>query len=498
MKLKAVVASLVALGLSGPAWAIQPFFLDPSYQMDVMRYQVNKLDRILDRNQPGSFDQPCGWTCRVNFSGWMNTDAYFANRPPVFWQFNPAFNPEEAIDPTSTPPNVLTLPTSGRASDLLLNNANLFVDARVNNWVTANMSMVHSGLSGIPGSTGPYNIANSLFVNHPLHRTLLDTAYATIGNFQASPLYFRIGKEYIPFGNYDPYGFVTAENPTQLLTEITAPAAQLGFVIPSGLYGSLYTLAGLPKISDAGTTRRIQNGGADLGWGWKWRDCGRFDINTGYIANIADSNFLSSYYLNSLVEGTTVPGLPNTKVPAWNVNADMAFGPFDVNGHYVAATRGLANPFFLSGNSSPGNPVLESPPENLGKPTAWGLEAGLTFPVMAHQSRFALGYQKTTHLATFLPQRRIYADYMVNLAKWFDIGIAVFQNKDYGFGEGAITSTAQPPAGGGGDDGGGEDDGGGNNAAAASTPTPIGTVIHMGATGNKSTVGQLRFSIKFA
>lgn len=473
MKLKAIVASLVTLGLSGPVLAMQPYMMDTSYQTDLMRYQVNKVDMILDRNQPGRFDQPCGWTCRINVSGWINTDVYLGNKPPVFWAFNPAFNPFLPINPDSVPPNTLTIPTSGRASDLLLNNANLFVDARVNNWVTANMSVVYSSVSSIPGSTGPYQIANSFFLYHPLNRTAIDTAYATIGNFMASPIYFRVGKEYIPFGAYDPYGFVTQENPTQLFTEITATVAQLGFVAMNGLYGSLYTFAGNPKISDGGSTRRIQNGGVDLGWGHS-RCHSKFNINAGYIANIADSNFLSSYYMNSLIEGTTVPGLPDKKVPAWNVNADVAFGPFDANGHFVRTTSSLANPFFLSGNSSPGFQVLDNPPAQLGKPTVWGLEAGLTFPVAAHQSRFAIGYQKTTHLATFLPEQRIYVDYMVNLAKWFDLGIAVFQDRDYDEGEGVIitdSTTGTPPA---------------------------GTIIRQGATNNKATVGQLRASIKFA
>jgi hypothetical protein len=284
-----------------------------------------------------------------------------------------------------------------------------------------------------------------------------------------------VGKEYIPFGAYDPYGFVTQENPTQLFTEITATAAQLGFIVPNGLYGSLYTFAGNPKISDGGSTRRIQNGGADLGWGWRWFNS-KFNLNAGYIANIADSNFLSSYYLNQIVEGTTVPGLPNTKVPAWNVNANVTFGPFDANGHYIQTTRSLANPFFLSGSTSPSFPVaIPAAQTQLGKPTVWGLEAGLTFPVAAHQSRVAIGYQKTTHLATFLPQRRIYADYMVNVAKWFDLGIAVFQNRDYNVGEGAIIIPG--------------------TAGTAVIPP---RTIHAGATGNKSTVGQLRASIKFA
>ena len=462
MKLKTIVASLVALGLSAPVLAAPPYMMDTSYQLDVMRDQMNKVDMILDQNQPGGFDQPCGWTCRINLSGWINTDAYLANRPPVFLTFNPAFNPGI---PVASPDNLVMIPSTGRASDLLLNNANLFVDARVNNWVTAMMSLVYSSLTGVAGSTGPYNIANSLFVYHPINRTNLDTAYATIGNFQASPIYLRVGKAYVPFGQYDPYAFVQSENPTQLFTEINQTVAQLGFILPGGFYGSAYTFAGNPKFSDGGSSRRIQNGGVDLGYGWKWWNS-KINLDAGWIANIADSNFLSSYYLNSLVEGASVPGLPNQKVPAWDVNADLTFGPFDVNGHYVSTTRSLANPVFLNG-FTPTIPPVAVTPGFLGKPNVWGLEAGLTFPVKAHQSRVALGWQQTTHLATFLPKKRIYIDYLVNMAKWFDMGIAVVQDRDYSVGEGAITDTA-------------------------------GALVHAGATNGKSTFGQLRASIKFA
>lgn len=462
MKLKTIVASLVALGLSGPVLAAQSYYVDTSYQLDVLRDQVNKLDIVLDQNQPGGFDQPCGWTCRINVSGWINTDAYIANRPPVFWNFNPLFNNGLLIDPD----NFALLPTSGRASDLLINNANLFIDARVNNWVTAMVSLIYTSLTGVPDSTGPYNISNSLFVYTPVNRTNLDTAYATIGNFQASPVYFRVGKEYVPFGQYDPYAFVQSENPTQLISAINQTTAQLGFVVPSGLYGSVYTFAGNPKLSDGGSTRRIQNGGIDLGYVWKVFNS-RLNVDAGYIGNIADSNFLSSFYLNQIIEGTEVPGLPNQKTPAWNVNADIQFGPFDANGHYIATTRDLANPIFLSGTTTPTG-FQDVDPAFLGKPDVWGLEAGLTFPVAAHQSRLAIGWQQTTHLATFLPRKRFYIDYLVNVAKWFDIGLAVFQDRDYNVGEGALLDA------------------------------DTADIVHLGATGNKSTAGQLRASIKFA
>ena len=464
MKLHAIVVSMLTLGFSVPVLAVNvyedAYNIDASYQMEVMRDQANKEDILLDQNQPGGFDQPCGWTCRLNVSGWINVDAYLANKPPVFLMLNPLVAPVPA--PAVAP---LILPTGGgRASDLLLNNANLFFDARVNNWVTANASLVYSSLTAVPVSQGFYGIADSLFVYHSIPSgsvatRSIDTAYATIGNFQASAIYFRVGKEYVPFGQYDPYAFVQSENPTQLITEINAATAQLGFIANNGFYGSAYTFAGNPRLVDGGSTRRIQNGGVDLGYNFQSFN-NKFNVDAGYIANIADSNFLSSYYMNSLIEsfGLFPAGLPNQKTPAWNVNADVQFGPFDANGHYIAATRNLFNPIGLS--------EFDDTPLSLGKSKVWGLEAGFTFPINSHQSRMAIGYQQTSNLAIFLPKRRIYADCMVNLAKWFDMGIAVFQDRDYSQGEGTMTM---------------------ENAT-----------LSTGTTGAKSTVGQLRASIKFA
>ncbi len=473
MKLKTIVASLVTLGLSGSVLAAQAMMLDTSYQTDVMRDQVNKVEMVLNQNQPGGFDQACGWTCRINISGWMNTDAYLASRPPILWTVNPNFIPQLPIHPRSAIPNPIIKSVSNQTSDLFLNNANLFVDARVNNWVTAAMSVVYTSFTSL-GTAGAYGSPNSNILYQPRNTLTIDTAYATVGNFQASPFYFRVGKEYVPFGQYDPYGFVVADNPTQLVTQINAPVVQLGFVIPNGFYGSVYTFAGNPKLSDKGTVHRIQNGGVDLGYEINLFDS-KINVDAGYIANIADSNSLSVYYLNSVLEGATIPGLPNQKTPAWDLNAEVTFGPFDANGHYVAMTRSLMSPIFLSGNSGPGLPVLTRP-TSLGKPTIWGLEAGWTFPVMAHQSRVAIGYQGATHLVAFYPKYRYYADYMVNFAKWFDLGVAVFQDRDYALGEAAVrkTTLSRPLA------------------------PPPGSIIFGGGTGLKATGGQLRASIKFA
>jgi hypothetical protein len=469
MRLKVVIFPLLILGMSGPALATGIYVRDSAYEQEIMQAQVNKMDWLLGRNQPGGFDQPCGWKCRINLSGWMNTDAYITNTPPVFSVVTP-FN--DLLSITATPFNH----TSNRASDLILNNANLFVDTRVNNWIKANMSFVYTSLSGVPGSQGAYQISNSFLIYQPINSAKLDTAYATLQHFNVSPVYLRIGKEYVPFGNYDPYSFVTSENPTQLLSTINATTAQLGFTMPSGLYGSIYTFPGQPRLSDGGLTRRIQNGGVNLGY--TYSDCiSRFNIDAGYVASITDTNFLSSYYTNKNIEvagvitglpnpdQTNIAGLPDQKAPAYNVNATFQWGPLDINGQYIATIRNFRKPFFLA-FPVPLTPDL-LPDFTFQKPKLWGFELGLTFPAIANQTRLAVGYQATKHLAGIFPSRKIYVDYLMNISKWFDVGVAIIQNKDYSLGEGQIL---------------------GDN----------GTSLFPGGSGNKSTIGQIRASIKFA
>ncbi|MFZ0219382.1 MAG: LbtU family siderophore porin [Candidatus Aquirickettsiella sp.] len=469
MGFKEVLFTLLALGMSCPAFAAGIYVIDSAYEQEIMRVQVNEMGWLMGRNQPGGFDQPCGWVCRINFSGWMNSDAYITNTPPVFSVVTPFTN---ILSVQGTPFNL----TTNRASDLIVNNANLFMDARVNNWMKANVSLVYTSLTGVPGAQGVYQIPNSFLTYRPVSRTQLDTAYATLQHFNVSPVYLRIGKEYVPFGSYDPYSFVSSETPTQLLSEINATTAQLGFTMPSGLYGAVYTFSGQPRLADGGSTRRIQNGGVNLGY--TYNDCiSSFNVDAGYVASITDTNFLSSYYTNKNIETTgvitglpnpnqtNIPGLPDQKAPAYNLSAAFQWGPLDISGQYIATIRNFSKPFFLAFPVPLTPDVMSALTFN--KPKLWGFELGLTFPAIAKQTRLAVGYQATKHLAGILPNRRIYVDYLMNISQWFDMGVAIFQNKDYSLAEGQVL---------------------GDN----------GVAIFPGGSGNKSTVGQIRASIKFA
>jgi len=152
------------------------------------------------------------------------------------------------------------------------------------------------------------------------------------------------------------------------------------------------------------------------------------------------------------------------------VSALFQWGPLDFNGHYIATIRDFRKPFYLA------FPVTLSAAQaamvTFNKPKLWGLELGFTFAAIANQTRLAVGYQVTKHLAGILPSERIYVDYLMNISQWFDVGVAIFQNKDYSVGEGQLIG-----------------------ASSISNP---GRVLFPGGSGNKSTVGQIRASIKFA
>lgn len=59
MKLKSVVISLIVLGVSPPLLAAGLSDVGAAaYQQAVMRDQANKIDLILDQNQPGGLTNP--------------------------------------------------------------------------------------------------------------------------------------------------------------------------------------------------------------------------------------------------------------------------------------------------------------------------------------------------------------------------------------------------------------------------------------------------------
>ena len=185
--LKPIIASMMLAGVTFPAFAAD----DTQAQLDSMKAQLAKMEAVIKQNQSGGFGQTQDWFKRITISGLVNADGYVSNR---------------------------SVGSNSSSNGLVLNNANLFVDAAVNEWTTGHMSFVYS------------DSKNSTLNIDTRKNDVLDEAYVTIGNFAKSPVYFRAGREYVPFGTYERFPLVL--NPTQLLTELVVQLLNLALFYP--------------------------------------------------------------------------------------------------------------------------------------------------------------------------------------------------------------------------------------------------------------------------
>jgi hypothetical protein len=433
MNLKPFVASMFILGLaSSPALASYNAE-NTQVQLDAMKSKIAKMESIINTNSAGNFQQP-GWFNRINVSGQANIDFRAANRSPI----NFGLGADGVLRDQS-------------AQDLTLNNANLFVDARVNSWTQVHVGLLYQDTNNFTRVLGLPVVPSSQFnpqisVNN--FNSILDEAYVRIGDFERTPIYAQVGKQYIPFGDYKRFPMVVPF--TQLLTESRQTAVTLGFVDGSGFNGAAYIFRGSPNVMNTAggalTTSRVQNFGVNLGFA-NTNDKIGYKLSAGYLRNMADVK-----YINDRI-GTGANSLStnsyNSPVGALSVDGAIAIGAFDANAHYVTALQ----TFDARDVQYVSNGVAQA-----AKPRAWGVELGYGFKVIGdHQSRISVGYQAsrqtggiigattgrpvTVNGGLNIPKQRWVADYTMNVSKNADVGVAVYNDRDHNIGGTNRTAT---------------------------------------------------------
>ncbi len=430
MKLKPIVASMFLLGLvSAPVLASADTDSDTQSQLDAMKAKIAKMEAMLDQNHSGTgLTSSPTWFNNITVSGLVNVDAAASNRTPG--EGNTSLNSTQNGVKFF---NGFNLYNNADSSNINLTDAELFIDAQINDWTKA-----HLGFD-FGQEVGENNIDN-LVLSEPQGPTL-DEGYITIGNFSQSPVYFLAGREYVPFGNYDRYAIVPTL--TQLLTETQETAVQLGVVDASGFNGAIYTFRGTNQtgegFTDDNTRTRVENYGVNLGFGNSDTNSG-YNISLGYLANLADVNFVDA----GLNDGYT------DQVGGLSASLSGNVAGFDAKLDYVTALRK-----FDTADS-----IYEDVNKDAAKPWAAGIDAGYSFLTMAHQSRFGLSYQQSGQAADLgpailaneaqagvesavnygnfafgqfggMPQRRYQAEYNVNLSPATDLGFVLYHDQDY-------------------------------------------------------------------
>lgn len=396
MKLKSVVASMLALGVASTAALAASSDTVNRSEFDAMKDQVAKMEAVLNQHQAGSnaYTPANDWFNRISVSGQFDLDAYMSAKNNYRFQNN-----------------------GGNTNAIELANANLFVDAQINDWVKT-----HVGLhfDSNVDRDGLANVQEAVYGH--LRASWLDEAYVTIANFAQSPAYLRVGREYVPFGSYDTHALTPSL--TQMLTQTHATALQAGVVMANGFNASAYTFNGTDLDKNQDKNRRINNFGLNVGYANSYNDVS-YKASLGYIYNMADVSYIAAGRSFNSVEHV-VGGI--------SVDGSVKSGPFDGNVHYVTALKSFD---ILDVNHFTDGSIAGA------KPSAWGVDAGYSFAVAGHDSRLGLGYQRSSqannvgpksdevYYANYgMPKQRYVAQYDVNVWKNTDLGLQVYHDRD--------------------------------------------------------------------
>ena len=421
MKLKLLVTSMILIGAAGTAVAQDPSM---QTQLDAMKAQMAQMQATMNSNSAGTMLPSENWFNRISVSGMINADGNIASKSPVSYGVG---NNTQTVSSFAIP------------------NANLFIDAKVSDWTTAHIGLVYGQDMNDYNllRAGAYTSSERDSSNNSGN---VDEAYVTLGNFAKSPFYLKAGQQFLPFGSYDPYADITPSL-TQVLSQVNDVAGTLGFVSPKGFNGSVYALSGINKASGTSTSEEngntIRNFGANLGFANTVREV-QYNLGVQYLRNMADvTGIRYSLGYNNNDEYTS-------PVSALAANAGVKFKALDASAKYVGAMNSF--------NQTDVAYTDDSGATNAGaRPAAWGLDAGYSFPIMSHDSRFGLGYQGSYQAANIdltgagegqMAQKRYLTNYTFNVSKYTDIGLEVRHDIAYptsqgGAGTSANTATAR-------------------------------------------------------
>lgn len=187
-----------------------------------------------------------------------------------------------------------------------IKNASIFIDAKPNEWLGADLSLTYVGASSEERTY--YHSGLDFNTVYDVNAGLkVDEAIITIANPAVTPFYIRLGKQYLnSFGDYKPYPIT--QTLTQLLTQSRTGALTGGVVLPNGFYSSaswsmaqatVPVLFRIPNDDFSLTDIRNQlpehNYSAKIGF---LKDCEDFDfnINLSYLHDIRDVDYLMGLY----------------------------------------------------------------------------------------------------------------------------------------------------------------------------------------------------------
>ncbi len=248
----------------------------------------------------------------------------------------------------------------------------------------------------------------------------IDEGYIYLGNTEFFPVYFQVGKLYVPFGNFE--SNMISDPLTLELGETRESAALLG-IDSHGFYAAAYAFNG--DVDEAGDDNEIKCFGFNAGYAYESEDLS-LDLGAGWINNIGDSEDLKDI----------LPSEIDDYVPGWTAHLIVNWKALSLIGEYLAATDNFEN--------------CELEWKDKGaEPETWNLEGAYTTEIAGHETVFALAWQGSDEaLAMELPEDRYMGSLSVGVVEGLTFTFEYAHDEDYsksdgGSGDNADTITTQ-------------------------------------------------------
>ncbi len=289
---------------------------------------------------------------------------------------------------------------NNNTSDLTLATAALDFDVNLHQYVSAHLLFLWE-----EDDTEPVDI---------------DEGYIMLGNTEFFPVYFQVGKLYVPFGCFE--SNMISDPLTLEMGEARESAGVLGVEL-NGFYSSVYAFNG--DVNESGSDDGIKCFGLNAGFTFE-NDDFSFDIGAGWINSIAAADNLAD----------ALPGEIEDYVAGYTAHATFNLKGFTLIGEYLAA----ADDFEASELAWKSDGA---------QPKSWNLEAAYTLAIADHETVFALAWQGTQEaLALELPEDRYIGSVSVGIIDGLSFSVEYAHDKDYdksdgGTGNNADTITTQ-------------------------------------------------------
>lgn len=434
MKLKLVVASMSILGLiSCPVFAghakkhhhkmkhhmaAKHDYKDykdmgmpaPAPEVCTVSPSSTTMDEMT-QNMGRALPNPCnpGWFNRIMFSGGINFDfGKWGNRNANIMGEN--------------------------YQRFSLNDAYFNVSANINDWAKAFASVNYSNptTNANPAVFNSVGIAeySAAYANNIAGTTInyveLEQAFASFSNFDVTPVFVQVGKQFQDFGRYEIHP-ITASM-TQVMSETLATSIKLGFLY-SGFHGSIYAFDN--PINKRGTSSSPTNFGVALGYDQPSDQLG-WDVGAAYLYNLIGVNDVAYSVVNFTGAGY------NSRVSGYALYADVNSGPFTIGARWTGSSRFNVNDMTASGYTDltatsaaigSGTAVTPAASANGARPWAFGIQAGYGFDAWSKNQNIYLGYQASNQATGLnLPKSRWLAGYGVDV--WKSTNLAVEWDHD--------------------------------------------------------------------